>query len=230
MLSFMREQGTVNLTEQGLGATGADAAATGDEQGQQYLTVASRGKSVRKTTRLLAVLFVIGLLCLLFMIKRSVPQSASASQTGVAETQIELTIARLTGFKSQVFERMDQIVNRFYEFSDVRQVKVNELAKDPFKHDSLWSNLKQSPTGDESNADADKLLREQRLRQQAGDLRLLSIMNSPQGNCCMIDDRILYVGDSIKQFTIGKIQGNRVTLVWHPTEFEKLEIVLKLSE
>jgi hypothetical protein len=211
---------------------GADAHTTRskDSQDQEYLTVASKGRDVRRTTCLLAVLFGMGLLGLLLMIKKSTPRSATASSTQSAETDIEAAMARLTGIKAKIFDRMDEIVNRFYEFSDVRQVKVNELVRNPFEHDLSWSTLKRAPNSDRSNAEAERLLREQQLRKQAKGLRLLSIMRSKQGNCCMIDDKILYEGDTIKAFTIRKIEDSRVTLMSNETESENVEILLKLSQ
>ena len=56
-------------------------------------------------------------------------------------------------------------------------------------------------------------------------LQLLSIMQSDQGNCCMINDRILYEGDSIRGFKVCRIGDSFVKL-----KYEDVEIVLKLSE
>jgi len=69
------------------------------------------------------------------------------------------------------------------------------------------------------------MMRQQQLRQQAKDMQLLSIMQSERGNCCMIDDRILYEGDSIKSFTVKQISDSFVKLA-----SEGIEIILKLSE
>ena len=135
MLPFLREQGGDKLSGQkpnfNAGKIGFEAAENAQAQGgsQEYYTVAARSKNVRKSTILVTILFGIGLLCLLFMIKKSTPQTASASPDDEQETQIEVAIARLTGVSSEMFSRMDQIVNKFYEFSDVLQVQVNESQK-----------------------------------------------------------------------------------------------------
>jgi preprotein translocase subunit SecG len=193
-------------------------------QPQEYLTVSTQDKSVRKTTGVLAVLFAIGLLSLWFMIKKSGPRAAAAAGPGTTETKIEMAISRLTGIKAEMFSRMDEIVKKFYEFSDMQQIKVDELAKNPFKHDPIWANLKKV-----SDTDAD-LLRQQQLKEQADKLRLLSIIQSEQGNCCMIDDKILYEGDSINGFKITQIGESFVKLELDETESQGMEIVLKLSE
>jgi hypothetical protein len=50
-------------------------------------------------------------------------------------------------------------------------------------------------------------------------------MQSKRGNCCMIDDKVLYKGDKIQDFTIGEIAENYVKL-----KSEGFEIILKVSE
>ncbi|MHC4423943.1 MAG: hypothetical protein ACYSWR_04670 [Planctomycetota bacterium] len=69
------------------------------------------------------------------------------------------------------------------------------------------------------------MMRQQQLRQQAKNMKLLSIMQSDEGNCCMIDDSILYEGDSIKGFRLKQISDSFVKL-----DSKGVEIILKLSE
>jgi len=226
MLSFLREQSHDDLPAQ----KKADAAtgkppgnSTDKSQEPEYLTVATQRKRVRKSTTLLAVLFIIGLLCLWFMIKKSTPKAASAA--GNAEdTIVETAIARLTGIKSKIFGRMDEIVGKFYEFSDVPQVKVNELTKNPFELETFVANLNEKPDVKAKKIDAN-ILGYQQARQKSKGMRLWSIMRSDQGARCMIDDKILCEGDSIKDFKVRQIGDNFVKL-----ESNGVEIILKLSE
>jgi len=223
MLSFLREQdpedSLVPKPPEAAGKRPADDIQQTQEQ--EYLTVATKGKQVRKTTILLAVLFGIGLLSLWFMIKKSAPQTAAAS-VGTEEEQIEMAITRLTGVRSEIFGRMDEVVEKFYEFSDVQQVQVDELAKNPFKLDNVEET---SDTEEGSSGIEDERMRQQRVRRKAENMQLLSIMQSGQGNCCMIDDRILYEGDSIRGFKVCQISESFVKL-----ESEGVEVVLKLSQ
>jgi hypothetical protein len=189
-------------------------------QKQQYLSVEAHGKNVRKTTMLLAVLFVIGLLCLWFMIKKSSPQTATAASADAEKTQIEMAIARLTGAGSEMFNRMDQIVKKFYEFSDVQQVRVYELAKNPFEHQIFLANVDENSDTKEVDIDTESML-----RQQTRNMQLLTICQTGEGNCCMIDDDILYEGDTIRGFKVCRITDTFVRL-----ESEGVEIVLKLSQ
>jgi preprotein translocase subunit SecG len=237
MLSFLKDQ---EIPDSQASASAGDRAdnAGGAEQAnnKEYLTVATRSKNVRKTTCLLAVVFGIGLLCLVFMIKKSSPEAASG--TTITDAKIEKTIQKLTGIKSEVFGRMDQIVNKFYEFSDVKQVNVSELTKDPFKRD-LLPDVVELPVDNSE----DEALRLQRIMLLARDLQLLSIMSSEQGRSCMINDKILYEGESIKGFRVCQISDVLVKLRYETGSSEDpsagteadngplgTEIVLELSK
>jgi preprotein translocase subunit SecG len=189
------------------------------EEGQEYLTVASQNKNVRRSTTLLAVLFAAGVLCLWFMIKKSTPQTATAMDAGTEEAQIEAAITRLTGVRSEMFSRMDEIVRKFYELSDVQQVQVDELVKNPFKHDTFLGDLEASNIEDwDFDTDTETM-------------QLLSIMQSEQGNCCMIDDKILYEGDSIRGFKVSQIGNSFVKLKSeNEARDQEHEIILKLLE
>jgi len=241
MLSFLREQSLGDLPEQESAAAAGGAPDNGSEKSkeQQYLTVATHGRRTRKSTMLLAILFIIGLLCLWFMIKKSTPQTASAAVVNTEEMQIETAIARLTGVKSEIFGRMDEIVKKFYEFSEVLQVQVNELAKNPFELGVFLANLKRKPDAEEKAPEIDlEMIRQQQIRQSSKQMQLVSIMQSEQGTCCMIGNKILYEGDSIRDFKVRQIGDNFVRLGWNPKGDEEhlgaksdgVEIVLKLSE
>ncbi len=226
MLSFLREQNPGDSPEEKPAAADVRTPDDGTEKPQkqeEYLTVAAQTKQVRKSTIVLAVLFAIGLLCLLFMIKKSTPQTASATAANAEETQIETAIARFTGVRSEMFNRMDEIVNRFYEFSNVPQVYVNELTKNPFELEMFLANLRAKADEEALDIDADMLW--QQTRQRAKDMQLSSIIQSEQGTCCMINDEILYEGDPIGGFKVRQIGDSYVKL-----KCEDVEIVLKLSE
>ena len=244
MLSFLREQGNGNLPAQKPDT--AVESAPGDDaekpQEQEFLTVAAPGKRTRKSTILLAVLFIIGLLCLGYMIKKSTPKAASAASGVTEETQLEAAVARLTGVKSEMFSSMDEIVRKFYEFSDVLQIKVGELVKNPFKLELLSANAKEEPRIEIKVPEVDiEMAQQQQIRQKAKEMRLRSIMQSDQsdrGDCCMIDDKTLYEGDFIRDFMVRQIGDNFVKLEWNPnrnngslgTQSEPVEIMLNLSD
>lgn len=226
MLSFLRDQNPGDSPEEKPAAADVRTPDDGTEKPQEqeeYLTVAAQTKQVRKSTIVLAVLFAIGLLCLWFMIKKSTPQTASATAANAEETQIETAIARFTGVRSEMFNRMDEIVNRFYEFSNVPQVYANELTKNPFELEMFLANLRANAEEEALDIDADMLW--QQTRQRAKDMQLSSIIQSEQGTCCMINDEILYEGDPIGGFKVRQIGDSYVKL-----KCEDVEIVLKLSE
>lgn len=237
MLSFMREQG-IDPLKQASTASGkgnelpGTLAATPSEQ---YLMVANK-KRMRKSNYLLMVLFCAGMLILWFMIKKSTPQSASAAVT--ADTQVETLLAKLVGVKSELFSSLDELSERFYKFADIQQVKNNELLKNPFKTEALWSGFGQTTgakvgdygIGHETSG-------QNEAERNAGHLQLLSIMASDERRCCMIGDRILYEGDTIKGFKVKRIGDDFVKLEQQTPEDPnsskenvRTEIVLKLTE
>jgi hypothetical protein len=238
MLSFMREQEPRKASERSSTGTGPQDLSPQEDLGaQEYLTVAANSKSLRKSTILVAVLVGIGLVCLLLMIRKSQPQAAAAAAGKNDQTKIEAAISRLTGVRSEMADRMDEIVQKFYEFSDVVQVKVNELAKNPFEVEGFMKEIKAEAVLDEDPQMQAERIRRQRLQQQANSLKLLSIMRSGQGDCCMINDQILRQGDLIEGFTISAIGSNSIELTWRPdgisagaSQTEEMKIVLKLSE
>lgn len=227
MLSFLRGEESEDRSVHESRCDGAGREQSGGDstnnkqQSEEYLTVAIQGKKVRNTTRLLAVLFGTVLLCLWFMIRQSTPSTATASGSAATDTQqkqIEKAIVRLAGTSSVMFRRIDRIVKKFYEFSKVPQVGVNELVKNPFKHEifiggrgDLFAAEYYDPNND-------------------GPIELLSIMKTEGGNCCMIDDKILYEGDSIRDLKVVQIGENFVKLEGKPSGGQETEIILKLSQ
>jgi len=214
MLSFLKEQGFEdNLQNTSAVSNDASAAPQSGEEnkanGQEYLTVATKNSSVRKSTMLLAVLFAVGLLCLWLMIKKSAPQSAIGQTDRAEDTQIEMAIAKLTGVRSEMFKGIEKIVKKFYEFSDVQQIKVNELAKNPFEYEIFLAGFGQMP--DTKKRKFDRIIQQQ-LTHQLKNMQLLSIMQSDAGSCCIIDDKVLYEGDSISGLYVQQIGDNFVRL------------------
>lgn len=225
MLSFLRESNTGDLPAE-TAARNAKQKGSSQPLEQEFFTVASQGRAVRKSTTVLVVLFVAGLVCLGFMIKKSTPKAAMASDAPSADVQIETAIARLTGIKSEMFSSMDEIVSKFYEFSDVLQVQVSELVKNPFQLELFLSSLEsESLAGEETTEiDTEAFWREQ-IKQKAKDMQLDSIMQSDKGKCCMISNKILYVGDMIDDYTVEQINDSCVKL-----KSRGVEVVLSLSK
>ncbi len=216
MLEFLQELKEEEQTDQ----QGQITVEVADEpQRQEYLTVSTDENKVRKNTIVLAVLSVLGLLSLVFMIVKSRPDSAGAEAVKTDQSQIETAIAELTGVKTEMFSRIDEIVRKFEEFSDIEQVKVEELAKNPFRYER-FSAMSHSGGG-EAGFDFGSLL----AQQQSADMELVSIMQTENGRCCMINDKILYEGDTIKGFTVSKISERSVEL-----KASGMKVTMKLME
>jgi preprotein translocase subunit SecG len=238
MLPFQKEQSCGDLPPQKPSAVGEMQGEGSDHsQDQGYLTVAEHGKRTRKSTAVLAVLFIIGLLCLWFMIKKTTPKAVSAAEAETESAKIEAAISRLTGVKSEVFGRMDEIVNKFYEFSDVFQVQVGELVKNPFKFEVFPTGVEEPEAVEMvSQIDAETLWK-QRIRQKGESLELRGIMQTDRGNCCMIGSDIYYEGEAVEGFKVSEIGDSHVKLEWQTKDngsssavpSDSVEIVLKLS-
>ena len=191
------------------------------DEKSEFLTVTSKSNSTRNSTIMLVAFFVIALISIFIGIKKTAPNSAAAAVDS-EDLLMEAAITKITGIKTTMTDQMDQIVNKFYEFSDVKQVQVDELAKNPFVRQTALGS-----TANNDQFDISGTLEQQQLKQIANSMQLLSIMlstNSPNQSCCMIDDKILYVGESIKGFKISHIDENSVKL-----QSGTLEIELKLK-
>jgi preprotein translocase subunit SecG len=237
MLSFLREQGPGETPGNEAGAASlrdGNTAAGGETQ--EYLTTVANSSNLRNSTILVAILVAIGLVGLGYMIRKSQPQTASAQPSTDEEVKIEAAISRLTGVSSEMVSRMDEIVSKFYEFSDVFQVGVTELVKNPFEVEAFMGAIKDEvPSEQDQKAKAARIHREM-LKKQAANLALLSVMRSEDGNACMINDRILRPGQSIEGFVVLDIAGDSVELAWQgdqpglDAETEELTIQLKLTQ
>ncbi|MHC4070079.1 MAG: hypothetical protein ACYS18_09830 [Planctomycetota bacterium] len=219
MLSFLKEQRVGDSSsERPCEAPGKPSA---ESQEQGYIAVVAQEKNVRKTTYILITVFCIGIICLWFMAKKSTPQQAAAETPSPEEAQIERVIARFGGTRSEILSSTDEIVRKFHEFSDVEQVGVDELVKNPFRYDLFLDDLSGSDNYAWESDEAEAMRQEQMAR----GMQLLSIMRSETGSCCMIDDKLLYEGDSIKDFKVCQIEDNFVRLA-----SERTEVILKLAE
>jgi hypothetical protein len=200
--------------------SGGDAADS-SQQSEDYLTVAVKSKKAHNTAHLLAVLFGVALLGLWFMIRHNIPDTAAAAgrpTTGAQQERIEKAIIRLAGTSSVMFRRMDQITKKFYEFSDIPKVGVNELVKNPFKHEIFIGDRKPLLSAEYGDPNSQ------------GPIELLSIMETEEGYCCMINDKILYEGDSIRDLKVVQIGDSFVRLEGKSEDGQKTEVILKLSQ
>jgi preprotein translocase subunit SecG len=242
MLSFMREQGSGNGAEPVSADTGPQGVESpGDTGPQEFLTVATTRKTLRRSTIVVVVLLVVGLACLYMMIRRIQPQAAAAQASQAEQAKIEQAIGRLTGASTEMVGRMDAIVKKFYEFSDVFQVKVSELTKNPFEVEGGVKTEKPNPVVAEDPLLRAQMQRNQRLQQQVSTLKLLCITQPGQNGSrdfyCVINDQQLRQGDKVEDFTVRRIGSNSVDLVWsNPggagsgSETEDVKITLKLSQ
>lgn len=69
------------------------------------------------------------------------------------------------------------------------------------------------------------MLLEDKVRRAAAGLQLWSVTSTPRGICCMISDKVLYVGDSINGLTVKSIDKKIVEL-----ELDGIILQMKMDE
>jgi len=198
MLSYLKE-GQPQIPAPGDNASPSGAPAVSSPN--DYLTVSGHSQKLRQSTILLLALFGVGVLGVWFMIKKTTPVQAAAANDDQAN--LDAAIAQLSGMQSEVNNQMNSVVGRFYQQSSIGQIGVDELKKNPFKRE-MGSGL--------IDEEKDRQKRQALLSAATAKLQLWSITATPRGVCCMIDDKVLYVGDTINGMTVKGISDNTVQL------------------
>lgn len=210
MLSFLKDGQLKPLGgEPSLPANEAQDSASKGE----YLTVAGHGKKLKQSTILLIILFVVGTAGVWVMIRKAAPSQAAAAQNKNDIAEIESAVAQLHGMQNEVNTQMKNVSTRLNHISQVGQVAVEELKKNPFIIDA------DSSDGNAASSAKRQVLEDQ-VRRKAASLELWTISESPRGLSCMINDKVLYTGDTIDGFVIKEIHPNRVLLEQHDIQAE----------
>lgn len=203
MLSYLKDENKIPASAD---MSDGDAGATGE---QNYMTVAGQGEKVKQGTVVLAILFAVGALGIWLMVKKTTPATANA-QTSQDQAQLESALAQLRNMKSEMDIQMNSVAGRFSQFKNVEQVAVDELNKNPFKRETNFSN----PSGSSSNESQ----RAEQIQQEAHvismSMELWTITATPKGDCCMIDDKVLYVGDTYREMKVEAINKKSVLLTY----------------
>lgn len=213
MLSYLKE-GQTEVPASDEMPIGTDGSVSKQED---YLTVSGHGQKLRQSTILLIVLFGVGVLGVWFMIKKTTPAQGATAQND-DQAQLEAAITQLNGMQSEMNSKMDSVVGRFYQSSNVGQIGVDELKKNPFKREIAGVQIATDET-------RQKQLLADRVRLLAAGLQLWSVTATPRGVCCMINDKVLYVGDTLNELTIKSIDKKCVVL-----EHGGITLQLKMDE
>ena len=216
MLSYLRDANQTPAAAQMPSA--ADGAAEQAPSAQkEYLRTAAHGRNARQGTIILVILFTVGAAGVWWMVKKSGLAQAQGS-SGAETSQIDQALAQLTSFQSQMNSQMDTVSGRFYQASELGQITVSELKKNPFRQE--WA-LEQ-PTEDLTASQSQ--MRKEEMQRRAAQLKLWSITERDTNSCCMINDKVLYVGDTIHGFTVKEITPQSVLLA-----FEDITVELKMQ-
>ena len=190
-------------------------------QQQDFLTVSGHSKKLRQSTMTLVVLFAVGALVVWFMVKKTTPAVATAA-INEDQAQLDNALAQLNTMQTEMNTQMDSVVGKFYQFSNVEQVEVAELKKNPFKREL---GKVDAEIDTRSLAESELNYIREKVNRQAAEMELWSITSTPKGMCCMVNDKLLYVGDSIDGMTVKSIDKKSVSL-----EYNGVSVELKMSE
>jgi hypothetical protein len=182
------------------------------------MAVSGHKQKLKQSTLVLIVLFSIGALGIWLMVKKTTPANAKA-ESSQDSSQLDAALEQLNTMQSEMDSQMNSVAGRFYHFNNVEQVAVDELKKNPFKLE-----LDYSSTGS-SNHDQKIEMIQQEAQVLTMGLELWSITATPKGMCCMIDDKVLYEGDTYREMTVTAINDKTVTLM-----YKSVPIELKLDQ
>lgn len=173
------------------------ASGDGSPAAADVIETAVKEKNVRRVTFALIFVIAFSIAVIWFMNKKNTPAAANAA-VSKQQLQIETALARLTGTRQKTVVSMDEMVKKFYEFSNFSQVRPSQLACNPFVRSfgsvAIATRPDNIPTADNTK------------------LELKSILESKYGNCCMINDALLYKGDKIAGFEVMEIDSEFVVL------------------
>lgn len=173
-----------------------------DSQQSEIIQPQVQEKNVRQTTFILIGAIAIVFAGIWVMHKKNTPAKVTAA-VNEQQLQIESAISQLTGINKENVSQVDEIVKRFYEFADFGQVRPEQLKTDPFGLN--WAAAMMPASGTNKSGTAESAAKSPKME-------LLSIVKSKYGNCCMIDDMLLYKGDKINGFEIVEIGDDFVRL------------------
>jgi hypothetical protein len=218
MLSYLRDANqtpaAAQMQEQASVSPGEESASGSD----RYLKPAAHARNLRQGTIILVILFVAGAAGVWWMIKKSGLSAAQGASEEEA-SQIDKALAQLTSFQAEINSQMDSVASRFSQASELGQITVADLKKNPFRQEYV---LDQS---DEDPSENQTLMRKEEMQRRAGLLKLWSITARQTNSCCMINDKVLYVGDSIQGFVVKEILSDRVRIA-----YEDIVVELKTEE
>ena len=151
------------------------------------------------------------------MVKKTTPAAANA-ETTQSQEQLDTALAQLNAMQNEIDSQMDSVNGRFYQFNNVDQVAVDELKKNPFKRELDYVVDKDNTASQQ----AEQIYQEAQVISMG--LQLWSITETPKGMCCMIDDKVLYKGDTYKEMTVESIESKIVKL-----SYKGIPIELKMD-
>jgi len=202
----------------GFGAADGPGAAAGNEQdfrAQAAPPLATPWTGGRGGNLLLAGLFAAGIGCVYLLSLRKGPAEAGAEQRA-SEIQVETVLASLgegpSGDIPAPKSKAGALVEAFYLQTRQRQIPIEKLWGNPFVYKSPVvfdpvkpKAAKPAPPGKAKTKPGSPLA-------EARKLLLQSVLTGSQGRTAMISNNLLSEGQTIRGWTVSRIQSNQVIL------------------
>ncbi len=129
-------------------------------------------------------------------------------------SKLEIVLAKLVGIKNT--ENSKELVDAFYELPGAKQIKLQELNKNPFV-------IEQKVEAEDISA-VRQINRQQVLATEMKGLKLGTILTRSEGNMCLINGVVYKAGDQVTEsFKLKEIKVDSVIL-----EAEDFECVLEM--
>ena len=203
-MNFFEDQNQTNQAQEPQENQQETAINLGEPVDSDSAFVITSSNSNRNTYILLGVCIAAITATWLIGFQHKKPDTEESAQTGTI--QLDIALAKLVGVKN--LENTDNLVKTFYEMPGTKQVKLEELNKNPFIHKA-----KSAPKVDEQAGINKKIERQKQLTEEIKDLKLKSILKGSGGDICLINEIAYEVGDFVTDsFKIVEIKLDTVVL------------------
>jgi hypothetical protein len=199
---------------------GGDAGGGGDLTSQlagsseSEFVVTEEKKPAAQGLMFLAVLVVIGVGGTYFMYTRQGPSTATAATPEAQKAEKTINTFLTSGpdgikMMQSMLKDTEKVVKQFLEYPSLTQVPLSALHTNPFQSGGPASPANPANLSEEAAA-RKREEEKQAIIRASESLKLQSIIYSGSRKACMINNTLYREGEQIEQFTVEKIEPDRV--------------------
>jgi hypothetical protein len=205
------------------GDAGADLASQLGGGGEGEFVVTEEKKSNTQGLIFLAVLVVVGVGGTYFMYTRQGPATAAAATPEAKKAEKTINTFLTSGpdgikMMQTMLKDTEKVVQQFLEYPSVTQIPLANLHTNPFRA-STAAGASGAPLTEDAAARKREEEKQAALKASDG-LKLQSIIYSGSRKACMINNTMFQEGQQVEQFTVEKIEKDRVIIKTGSFRFE----------